>query len=169
MFIPSSVTVHQQLQKMLEGDSRWLTTRLCFLINWKHTAMRTECDYRRVLVWYLDLLNSLIRRVTTLYTHTSVHSQVFTSRYSVAASNGGRSPFLWIPEMYPVSATSFSQQQLTTTEPQQLSHWLTNSFTHQPTQLNSVKLILANCPTYSISARSAQKTPFLCCCLRAVA
>jgi hypothetical protein len=42
-----------------------------------------ECDYRRGLDWWPDLLDSLIQRVTTLYssllhTHTSVHSHVFT-------------------------------------------------------------------------------------------
>jgi hypothetical protein len=31
-------------------------------------------------------------------------------------------PLLWVPELSPASATSFSQQQLTTTEPQQFSH-----------------------------------------------
>jgi hypothetical protein len=70
-------------------------------------------------------------------------------------------PFLWVPELSPASATSFSQQQLTTTEHQRLSNYLTNS----PT--NSQLLI---CPAYNISARTAQKTPFpiiavfFCCC-----
>jgi hypothetical protein len=31
-------------------------------------------------------------------------------------------PFLWVPELSLASATSFSQQQLTTTELQQFSH-----------------------------------------------
>jgi hypothetical protein len=34
-------------------------------------------------------------------------------------------PFLWVPELSPASATSFSHQQLTTTEPQRLSISLT--------------------------------------------
>jgi hypothetical protein len=51
------------------------------------------------------------------HTDTSPHSHVFTSRCLVAASNGRRS-FLWVPELSPASATSFSQQPLTTTKPQ---------------------------------------------------
>jgi hypothetical protein len=39
-------------------------------------------------------------------------------------------PFLWVRELSPASATSFSQQQLTTTEP---GSYLTSSLTHQPT------------------------------------
>jgi hypothetical protein len=45
-----------------------------------------ECDYRRVLDSWPNLLGSLLQRVTTLYssllhthTHTSVHSHVFTT------------------------------------------------------------------------------------------
>jgi hypothetical protein len=34
-------------------------------------------------------------------------------------------PFLWVPEFFPASATSFSQQQQTIIEPQQSSGWLT--------------------------------------------
>jgi hypothetical protein len=60
-------------------------------------------------------------------------------------------PFFWVPRLSPASATSFSQQQLTITEPQLLS----DSLTHQPTPLT--------CPAYNISAQTAQKTPFLCC------
>jgi hypothetical protein len=32
-----------------------------------------------------------------------------------------------------------------------------------------VNSVLTSCPAYNISAWTAQKTPFLCCCLRAVA
>jgi hypothetical protein len=38
--------------------------------------------------------------ITHTHTHISVHSNVFTSRYSVAASNGGRSPSSGFPN-YP--------------------------------------------------------------------
>jgi hypothetical protein len=55
--------------------------------------------------------------------------------------------FLWIPELSPASVTSFSQQQLTMTKPQQLS--------------NTLQFLI--CSAYSISARTAQKTLFLCC------
>jgi hypothetical protein len=47
-------------------------------------------------------------------------------------------PFLLVPELSVASAASFSQQQLTTTEPQQFSNSLTNSVTHQ--QTNSTQL-----------------------------
>jgi hypothetical protein len=48
-----------------------------------------------------------IQRVTTVYTH-SVHSHVFTSRCSVAASNGGRTPSSRFPNYPHTSAISFS-------------------------------------------------------------
>jgi hypothetical protein len=68
------------------------------------------------------------------HTYSSVHSHVFTSRCLVAASNSGRSPFSGFP-IIPASATSFSHQQLTRTEPQHFSNsptdWLTESFTNQ--------------------------------------
>jgi hypothetical protein len=53
-------------------------------------------DYRRVLDWWSDLSDFPIQRVTALYnsllhthTHISAHSHIFTSRCSVATSNGG--------------------------------------------------------------------------------
>jgi hypothetical protein len=42
--------------------------------------------------------------------------------------------FLWVPELSPASATTFSEQQFTTTEPQQSS----NKLTHQATTRSSV-------------------------------
>jgi hypothetical protein len=84
----------------------------------------------------IGFMDSLIQHVPTLYnsllhtcarvhaytrthkhTHTSVYSHVFTNRCLVVSSNG-MFPFLWIPELSPATATSFSQQQLTMTEPQ---------------------------------------------------
>jgi hypothetical protein len=95
------------------------------------------------------------------YIHTSVHSHVFTSRCLVADSNGGRSRhlgFRTIPVPQLPASHSNSSQGLNPSSP------LTNSLTHQPTQLNSDQVTLANCPDCSISAGIAQKTPFLCCC-----
>jgi hypothetical protein len=43
------------------------------------------------------------------------------------------------------------------------TYWLTN----QP--LHSTDSLLINCPAYNISARTAQKTPFFSCRLRALA
>jgi hypothetical protein len=59
------------------------------------------------------------------------------------------------------SATSFSKQQLTMTELQQSSNSLTNSPANSLQQLTG--------PAYNLSAWTAQKTPFLCCCLWAAA
>jgi hypothetical protein len=94
-----------------------------------------ECDYRRVLDWRPDLLGSLTHNSWLhfkvhyyTHTHTSVHSHVFTSRCSVAASNGGPAPSSGFQNYARTSATSFPHQQLTTTEPQQSS----NSLTHLP-------------------------------------
>jgi hypothetical protein len=55
--------------------------------------------------------------LTVLHTSQSLSPQsvtLFTNCCLVAASNGGRSPFLWVPELSP----DLSYQLLTTTEPQ---------------------------------------------------
>jgi hypothetical protein len=78
-------------------------------------------------------------------------------------------PFLWVPKLSLSSATSFSQQQLTTTEPQQSSgqlHWLHfNSQTGghlTPTSYSSGHFSrLSTCPAYNVSGWTAQKTPLL--------
>jgi hypothetical protein len=107
---------------------------------------------------------SLIQRVTTLYnpllhihTRTSAHSHVFTNHCSAAVSNGGRSPSSGFPNCTPVSTTSFSQQQLTTTETQQFPNSLTQSLINQFNSTNSHR------PAYNILARTAEKTPFHYC------
>jgi hypothetical protein len=67
----------------------------CTVVCSKNDITCMECDYRRVLDWWSDILDSLVQRVTIHYytrTYTGVHRHVFTSRCSVAASNGGRSP-----------------------------------------------------------------------------
>jgi hypothetical protein len=115
--------------------------------------------YRRGLDWRLDFLNFLIQRVTTFYSSlllTSVHSHVFTLCCLVAASNGGRSSSSGFPNYPLASASGFSQQHLTMTQPQQFC----NGLTRQPTQLTDWTL------TNNISTRTAQTTPVLCCCLR---
>jgi hypothetical protein len=94
-----------------------------------------QCGYRRILHWRLDLLDALIQRVSSLYssllyiyiyiyiyTHTHTHTHTWLQshlhcRYLVAASNGGPSPFSGFPNCPRASATSFWEQQLTTTEP----------------------------------------------------
>jgi hypothetical protein len=90
--------------------------------------------------------------------HYSTHLKspqpaVFTS-FLVTASKGGRSLSSGFPSCSCASVTSFSQQQLTRTAPQQSSNSPTNP-------LHSTN---PNCPAYNITARTAQKTPFLSCC-----
>jgi hypothetical protein len=48
----------------------------------------TECDYRRVLGWWSDLLDSLIQRVTTLYT-SLLHTLVSTVTSSLPLLGSG--------------------------------------------------------------------------------
>jgi hypothetical protein len=95
-----------------------------------------ECDYRRVLDWWSDLLNSLIQRVTTLsssvlHTHALVFI-VFTSRCSVAASNGRRSPSSGFPNcpwpQLPASHSNSSQWPDLSSSP---TNSLTDLVTHQ--------------------------------------
>jgi hypothetical protein len=81
---------------------------------------------------------------------------VFTSHCLVMASMA-TFPFLWVLKLSLASATSFSQQQFTTTEPQLLS--------------NSLQQLTGS--AYNISAQTAQKTQFLllfmgCCLVTAV-
>jgi hypothetical protein len=82
--------------------------------------------------------------------HTRSESvTVFTICCKVAASKGGRSPSSALPNCPLASATSFSQQQLTT-----------------ETKSLSLQIIYSSLtgPDYNIFARTSQKTPFLCCC-----
>jgi hypothetical protein len=63
---------------------------------------RDFCDYRQILDWRPDLLDS--ERVTTYYwpllhTHTNVHSHIFTSRCLVATFNGGHFPSFGFPKV----------------------------------------------------------------------
>jgi hypothetical protein len=53
-------------------------------------------------------------------THTYV-STVTSSLPLLSSDFNGDVPFLWVPELSSASATIFSQQQLTTTEPQHFS------------------------------------------------
>jgi hypothetical protein len=101
-----------------------------------------ECDYRRVFDWWSNLLDSLIQCMTTLYstllhTHTHTHALVFTVISSLPLLGSSFQwwtfPFLWVPKLSLASATSFSQQQLTTTGLQ----FSTNKLIHQPTHYYS--------------------------------
>jgi hypothetical protein len=88
-------------------------------------------------------------RITSRQTRSSESVTLFTSCCSIAASNGGRRLFFWVPELSPASATSFLQQELATTEPQRLSNWLTN--THQPSQLSLESYVTTDNQTARLS------------------
>jgi hypothetical protein len=68
-------------------------------------------------------------------------------------------PSSGFPNCPRASATSFSQQQLTTTERQQFS----SSHIHSPTDSTPLTDSSLTCPAYTISTRTAQKTSFLRC------
>jgi hypothetical protein len=85
------------------------------------------------------ITNSHTLKFATVHNYVFSVCCVFTSRCLVTASNGGRSPSAGFPNCSLASAITFSQQQLTTTEPRQSS----NSLTHQPTQSTPLTLRLA--------------------------
>jgi hypothetical protein len=130
-------------------DGFWV----CIWINWTFTDPWLEVIRT---VWLIHILQ-----------FTRTHTQVFSvccvsTRYLLTASNGEHPPSSGSPTV-PVPQL----QQLST-------DWLTQSLTNQlksADSLNStdwLNSLLTNCP-YDISARTAQKTPFLCCCLLSVA
>jgi hypothetical protein len=77
-----------------------------------------------------DTARGYTLQFTIMHTHASIHSHVFSRRCSVVAFNGGRSSSSVFPNYPYVSATSFSQQQLTMTGPQEFSNWLTHQTTN---------------------------------------
>jgi hypothetical protein len=70
---------------------------------------------------FIRFTNSHTLQFTRAHTYVSSACCVFTSRGLVTASNGGLSPYSGFPYYPRASATSFSQQPLTTAEPQQSS------------------------------------------------
>jgi hypothetical protein len=96
----------------------------------------------KILYWWPDLLDVLIQRVSTLYSsllHTLVST--VTSSLSLLGSGFQRRtfPFPMVPERSPASVTSFSQQQLATTESQQFSDWLTSQ-----SQIKSLSYVMTD-------------------------
>jgi hypothetical protein len=65
------------------------------------------CDYRWVLDWWPDLLDSLIHCVTTLYS-SLLRTWLVMCSLSLLGSyfQWQRFPFLWVPKLSPVSATT---------------------------------------------------------------
>jgi hypothetical protein len=144
------------------------------------TAFRTrKLILSRVWVWTVfGVIIAFIKFVYTMrdytfhyryYTHISVHSQVFTSRCSIAASNGGRSLFSKFPNylrpQLPASQGNSSQRLNLSSS---LTYWFINSVTHQQTNSTQLNwLHFTNCPAYDISARTVQITPsYLCYCIQ---
>jgi hypothetical protein len=94
-------------------------------------------DYRRGLDWWSDLLDSLIQRVTTLYSsllHT--HTLVSTATSSLPLRGSGFQqrtfPFLCVPELSPASATGHNGwTSAVLSLPEKLSHtqtkWLNST------------------------------------------
>jgi hypothetical protein len=85
-----------------------------------------------------DTAHDYTLQFTLTHTYTSVHSHLFTSRCSVAASNSGRSPYSGFPNytwpQLPASSSNSSQRL-------NISSSLTNLVTHQtnnPTQLTEL-------------------------------
>jgi hypothetical protein len=114
---------------------------------------------------------------TIRHTRSSQSVTVFTSRCSVTASNGGHIPSSQFPNcprpQLPASNSKISEQ----LPPQQLSNQLTHSKVKvkvmlrrwpvgQSVLVSNAHLTPLTCPAYNISARTAHKTPFLCCCLQ---
>jgi hypothetical protein len=123
----------------------------CLVTNmWQYIVTHMECDYRQVLDWWLDLLDTLEwmtiiyctllhthphrhRHVRThTHTHTHVHSYVFLSWCLIAASNSGHSRDSGFPN-YPrpqlPASDSNSSQKLNLSS--SLIHWRTQSLSNQ--------------------------------------
>jgi hypothetical protein len=116
---------------------------------------------------YSAIANSHTPQFTVASTKSSWVCYVFTNRCVVTAFNGGRCPYSGFPNCPCAS----NYQLLTATAYNDRTAavlWrLTNSL--HSTVLTSITLItFTNYPGYNISARTAQKTPFLCfyihCC-----
>jgi hypothetical protein len=101
-----------------------------------------ECDYRRVLDLWPDLLHSLIQRATTLYS-TLLHTLLSTVTSSLPLLGSGiqrrKFPFLWVPRLSPClshpGSNSNSSQGLNCSYP--LTHSLTRSPNNQLTPLTN--------------------------------
>jgi hypothetical protein len=111
-------------------------------------------------LWYSAWLHFTVHYYTHTHTHTHTHTLLSTVTSSLSLLGSGFQrwtfPFLWVPEPSLASATSCSQQLPTSTELR------SSPLIHKPT--NSTRLALTDWHAYNISARTAQKTPFHCCC-----
>jgi hypothetical protein len=129
----------------IDGRDSWSTPLRWYQVPWcchvHEMWLWTDFGLMIGFIGLFDRARDYILQFTVTYTHThtSVHSQVFTSRCSVAASNGGLSlssrfpnyPWLQLPGSHSNSSQILSLSS-------SLTHWLTNSVTHHPT--NSTQL-----------------------------
>jgi hypothetical protein len=101
--------------------------------DWLQTGFDWQLDllnsYRSVTTSnYICFTNSRTLQFTTARTESS-QSAVFTSRCLVATSNGGHSPYLQVPELFPCLSYQFLAATTHKTERQQssdlpLTNWL---------------------------------------------
>jgi hypothetical protein len=81
-------------------------------VPWYTYCHVTQCDYRPVLDWWSNLLDSLIQRVTTLHNSLlRVITHTLMSTITLLGSGFQRrtSHFFCVPEISPASATSYSR------------------------------------------------------------
>jgi hypothetical protein len=121
----------------------WYSAWLPFTVHcYTHTHTLTlthSHSHTLTLTHSLTLSLSLSHTHTLSLSHTHSHTLSLTHSLSLVSTvmfsplflgSGFQQqtlPFLWVSELSLALATSFSQQQLTTAEPQQLSYSLTNS------------------------------------------
>jgi hypothetical protein len=94
---------------------------------------------------YRAWLNFTIHYYTHTHTHTSMHNQVFTSRCSVAALNGGGSAFCGFqkcprPQLPAYHSNSSQWPNLSSSLIDSLTDWLTQLLTNQLNQLSLFQL-----------------------------
>jgi hypothetical protein len=117
---------------------------------------RTYCQYFSDCRWGCGLMTGFIGLFDTAHDYTSqftfTHTPVSTATSSLLLLGSSFQwrmfSFLCVPALSSASATSFSQQQFTMTEPQQFSDSLTDWLTDWLQQVNTG-------PTYNIWAWTA--------------
>jgi hypothetical protein len=112
--------------------------------------------------WYSSWLNF----TDLCYTHTLVYTVTSSLPLLGIGFQWRMFPFLWVPYLSPALATSFSQQQLTTSEPSRyLIHYITLRLAVYLQSVTNSSLVLL------ITSRHGphRKSPFLYWCLRAAA
>jgi hypothetical protein len=168
------------LQRILEKYS------VQYDLHWNDSGYSLQqyltCILSRVCVWLYTGFGLIIgfigpfntaRDYTLQFTHTHIHTHTLVSTVpsSLAVAR-------WRLPLCSRIISGLSYQLLTATAHKNSTravHLLIKLVTHQPSHSIVLKstdwlnLLPTNCPACNISARTAHKTPFLWCCLRAVA